>query len=289
MHARRTTTLLALPLALSLTLAACGGEDEPEETTSAAAPTTPDVADTTPEAQTAAPVESTEAQATEAETTTEEEPTEEETTDAGSADGVPALADIWPVAIDNARASESVTATISGVQGGEELDATLSGQMDDSNFEVDITLDDASATVMADEGVYYVNGDEGFWEMSGAPDPAAFADQWIEAPADSGIGDQFTLSSLWEGFFQSVPTDAASLQTSSAELSDLDGVEAYHYVIDGEDAEIWVSADGEDNLLRVIIDEGSEEPMEIVATDWNDVDPHDPPADAVPVSELMGG
>lgn len=289
MHVRRTTTLLALPLALSLTLAACGGEDEPEETTSAAAPATPDAAETTPEAATAAPVETTEAEVTEAETTTQE-PTEEETTEAaGSADGVPELADVWPDVIDNARAAESVTATMSGVQGGEELEATLSGQMDDSNFEVDISVDEANATVMADEGVYYINGNEDFWVMSGAPDAAAFADTWIEAPADSGIGDQFTLSSLWEEFFQAVPTDAASLQTSSAELSELDGVEAYHYVIDGEEAEIWVSADGEDNLLRVIIDEGSEEPMEITATDWNDVDPIDPPENVVPIEELMGG
>lgn len=289
---RTTTTAVALTLALGLT--ACGGEDEaeettPEVTTPAATPddaaaetgalgTPTDIADETTE-------ETTEAE----ESTDAATATEEATAGAGTEDGVPELADIWPDVIANAQAAEAVTATISGVQGGEELEATLTGQMDDSNFQVDIRLDDANAVVMADEGEYFINGDEGFWEMSGAPDPSALAGEWVEAPAEAGIGEQFSLSALWEDFFQAVPTDAGSLRTSSAELADLDGVEAYHYVVQGENAEIWVSADGEDNLLRVLIDEDSEEPMEITTSDWNDVDPIDPPTDAVPIEELVGG
>lgn len=265
--------VLALTGALAFGLTACGGEDEPAATTPASGETSEDAG----------------AETEGSESTEGTEETEEDTEQAAPADGVPALADIWPGVIDNAESAESMTANIVGNDGQMDIDATLTGQLDDSNFQVDATVDEGKVSIIGDDGTYYIKGDEGFWTLSGAPDPATVADQWIEAPEDMGVDDTFALSSLWEEFFAEVPTDASDLQTSSAELGEVDGVEAYHYTIEGQDAEIWVSADGEDNLLKVLIGEGMTEPMEMTITDWNAAEPVEPPADAVPIEELMNG
>lgn len=276
MKQRTRITTLTLTGALALTLSACGGDEEPEASAPAQTGSTDEAA-----AETDAPE-------TDEET---EEPAEEtsETEAGGEADGVPPLADIWPTVIENANSAESMTATIVGQGEGMTIDATLTGQLDDSNFQVDATIDGAEVSIIADGDVYYINGAAEFWEMSGAPNAEVFGDQWIEAPEGMGLGEAFSLSSLWNDFFSEVPSDTSDLQTSSAELSEVDGVEAYHYVIDGEDAEIWISADGDDNLLKVIIGEGMEEDLELTVTDWNEAPTVEAPADAVPVEELMGG
>lgn len=281
---RNRITTLAFAGALAFGLSACGGDDEPEAT--APAQTESDAAgDGAEESADAGSGDM--AQETEGDDMAEE--TAEET-EAPVADGdVPPLEDIWSDVIENANSAESMTATISGSDGTMAIDATLTGQLDDSNFQVDATIDDGEVSIIADGETYYINGDEGFWGMAGAPDAGSFAGQWIEAPAEMGIGDTFSLSSLWSDFFAEVPQDGSDLQTSTAELSDLDGVEAYHYVIDGQDAEVWVSADGEQNLLRVLIGEGQEQDIELTVTDWNETEPVEPPEDAVPAEELMGG
>lgn len=276
MSSKRHLTSIALAGLLLGGLAACGGEDEP------AASPSEDAAAESPE-DTAADDSATEEDM--AEETTEEETTEEA---AGSSE-VPPLEDIWPTVIDNANSAESMTATIMGSDDEMTIDATLSGQLDNSNFSVDATIDGAQVQIIAADEVYYLNGDEAFWTMAGASAEAeTVAGQWIETPPEMNIGDSFSLSSLWEEFFAEIPTDASDLQTSAAELGEVDGVEAYHYTIEDEEAEIWISADGEDNLLRVLISEGMAEPLEMVLTDWNSAEEVEAPADAVPAEELMG-
>lgn len=305
------TLSVAFVAALAFTLSACGGDDDPEPTTTApAAPTEDpgdvdesyeDTGDATAEAdQTAAlPGQDDDADTAGAEDAQDTEDDEaQDTGDAGTgdddtgsaADGeVPALADIWPTALENARETESVTATLTGASDGEEMDVTMQGQLDDSNFQIDMTVDDASASIIADEGTFYINGDENFWDESapGSEDEAqTFADRWIIAPPEMGVAESMSFSDLWSTFLADVPTDAEQLQTSSAELTELDGQEAYHYVVEDDGTEIWVSADGEDNILKVSTEDEGEE-MELTATDWNDTDLVDPPSDAVTLEELM--
>lgn|GEM_PF-4901219 len=276
MSSNRHLTSIALAGLLLGGLTACGGEDEP-----AASPP----ADAAAESPEDAAADDTATEEDMAEETTEEEATEEA---AGSSE-VPPLEDLWPTVIDNANSAESMTATITGSDDEMTIDATLSGQLDNSNFSVDATIDGAQVQIIAVDEVYYLNGDEAFWTMAGASAEAeTLAGQWIETPPEMNIGDSFSLSSLWEEFFSEIPTDASDLQTSAEELGEVDGVEAYHYTIEDEEAEIWISADGEDNLLRVLISEGMEEPLEMVLTDWNSAEEVEAPADAVPAEELMG-
>ncbi|ANS79185.1 hypothetical protein SGUI_1789 [Serinicoccus hydrothermalis] len=271
----RHITTIALSGLLLGGLAACGGEDEPAATETESAP------------------EETSAEDTSAPEETTEEMTEEETSeDSGDASGVPAFEELWPTVIDNASNAESMTATIVGSDGEMTIDATLTGQLDDSNFQVDATIDDGTVSIIAVDETYYLNGDEAFWTMAGGEAQAGtLAGQYIEVPPEMGIGETFSLSSLWEEFFAEVPTDASDMQTSTAEMGDVDGTEAYHYVIEDENAEVWVSADGEDNLLRVLIpgESGEDDDLEMNITDWNDAPQVEAPEDAVPIEEVMGG
>lgn len=303
------TLSVAFVAALALTLAACGGDDDAEPT--ATAPTAEDPgdveggdedADTGDTEQTAAlpgQDDAAETAGTEdaAQDTEDDDAQGTEDADTGdkdagdaAADGdVPALADIWPTALENAREAESVTATLTGASDGEDMDVTMQGQLDDSNYQIDMTMGDASASIIGDEDTYYINGDANFWNETapGAEDETeTFADRWIIAPPELGVAESLSFSDLWSTFLADVPTDAEQLQTSSAELTELDGQEAYHYVVEDDGTEIWVSADGEDNILRVSTEDEGEE-MEMRATDWNDTDRVDPPSDAVTIEELM--
>ncbi|WP_192796571.1 hypothetical protein [Serinicoccus kebangsaanensis] len=216
---------------------------------------------------------------------TTEEPTEGAS--AGAADGIPPLDELWPTVIDNADSAESMTTTITGSDG---IDATLTGQLDDSNFQVDASVQGAEVSIIGVEDVYYINGDEAFWTAAGGESLAGtMSDRWIETPPGMDVGESLSLSTLWEEFFAEVPTDVSDLQTSSAELTELDGVEAYHYVVEDGQADIWVSADGADHLLRVVIaDESGDEDLAMSITDWDDAPPVEAPDDAVPIEDIMG-
>lgn len=279
----RTTTayrLCGLSLAGALAITGCTGAEE--SAPASPSPTDPgqvDAADPTtePAPTTAAPV------------TEQPQPDQAAATTAGD-DGVPALADIWDDVLANTQSAESVTAMISGPIEGQRLQADLRGRLDDSNYQVDLQLDDAAASIIGDDGDYFINGDAGYWELAAGPDTAPLADQWVVLPEDGqGIAEQFGMSAMWSGFLGTLPTDEVQMQTSSEQLTELDGVPAYHYSVATEDAEIWISADGQERLLRLLVDEGTPDQMEVVATDWDSTEPVDPPEDARTVEEIVGG
>ena len=280
MSRHRHITTLALSGLLVGGLTACGGGDKPAATETESA-----------QESSAQETGSSEEESATEETTQESSPEETSEESGGEASGVPPLEELWPTVIDNANSAESMTTTIAGSDGEMTIDATLTGQLDDSNFQVEATIDGGEVSIIAVEETYYLNGDESFWTMAGGEAQAStLAGQWIEAPPEMGIGDSFSLSTLWEEFFGEVPTDASDLQTSTAEMGEVDGMEAYHYVVENDEAEIWVSADGEDNLLRVVIAEGAEagDDLEMNIRDWNDAPQVEAPQDAVPIEELMG-
>lgn len=292
-HALRTT-LLASTAALALTLSACGGEtDEGEGTTpvEVEGDSTADQGDATGEGDDGATsTDSVEGDdETDGSAAGEGDETADETDGGVAAGEAPDLAIVWPTVVENTRSLDALTADISVVQNGQTMEASLTGQMDDSNFQVEISMDGDSATVVADDGAYFVNGEAGFWEMVGAPDPSVLADQWVEAPEEAGLASEFSLSQLWSDFLREIPTETSWAQGVVGELSEFDGVEAYHYLVEQEGVEIWITADGEDNLIRATIDEGTEEPFEIKVSDWDDVEPVEAPTDARSFEELMAG
>lgn len=282
-HRSAPVRSLALSGVLCLGLTACGGDDPAEGTTApvtSAAPTVEEPAATTEE-----PAEET----TEEAATTEDETTEA-TTEAESADGVPELTDIWPNTTQIAQDAEAVAFTVVGSTPQGDIDADVRGQLDDSNYEARVQMDDMEVTIIMAEGVHYVRGNTEFWAQAGAP--ATLADTWISVPEEMGLGDSFSLATLWGDFGGAMPTDTGDLQTSSAELTELDGEEVYHYVIESEDAQIWIAADGTDELRRIELGGDTapgDEPMVITTSDWDDVDPVEAPEESTPIEEVMGG
>lgn len=284
MRSHRTTTTTVLAMTLALGLAACGGEDEPEATTPVTTPSASAPAATTDASET------TDAPAVAEETTEESADVAEETTEAAATneDGVPPLEEVYATAMENAREAESVSATLEGFSDGVPSGITLHGQLDDSNFRVEVLMGDGKVTLIGDEGEFYLNGTEEFWtDAAGVPSPE-LVDRWVVIPPETGVVDQYGLGVMWESFLSDMPQSSVGLTTSTAERTDLDGVEAYRYVLDGEDVQIWIDAQAE-HFLRVVMDEGGEEPTVMTAQDWDEAEPVDPPADAVPMQELLGG
>lgn len=296
MKQHRTRTVgIALAAALALTVAACGDGDSEDPTTPApSGPVETDSSQTedpvdTDDQTAALPGQDDSDQDTASDETTDatdDDATSDDATDAGSGD-VPPLDEVWPTAVENARSAESVTATISGTVDGEEMDATLQGQMDDSNFQVKMKMEGASVELIGDGGDVYLNGDEEFWQVAAGmgEEGSRFADTWIIAPPDMGVEESLSFSALWAEFLDGIPTEAEDLQTSTAELSELDGEEVYHYVVQGEDVEIWLSDEGEYIRKVSVVDQG--DPLELTATDWDETEEVDPPSDAVSIEELM--
>lgn len=282
----RTRSIVAAAAAAALLVGACGGDD-------------PEVVDPAPSPTEGAPTqaEPTEDEPTEEPTEDEptEEPTEDEPTEDPSADGdVPPLDDIWADVIDKAANAESVSAHITGEFAGMSLDATISGQMDDSNFELDGTIDGGEVTLIVAEGESYMRADAAFWETAGIPtDQAdAFADQWIIVPPEAGMAEQLSMSTLFGGMYdQLVPPGNESLPTESAELTEFEGAPAYRYVADSEEeVEVWIDAEQE-TLLQILVlsAPGVEGTIEMTFRDWDSVEPIPAPDDAVTIEELAGG
>jgi len=254
--------------AVAVTVAGCSSSEEPPATTS--------------EPSAEAPAED-----TASETTPDEAA---ETTDAGSeqADGdVPEFADIWPDVIDNTTNAESLTADLSMDQGGQEVTFYLSGQLDDSNYEIRANLPGQQVEMVMADGRMYLRGDQGFLESTGMPSPEAAADTWIVLPEGMDIGEDFSLQQLWQDAFSDfeMPQDS---DVQESELTELDGIEAYRYLVteDGADVEVWVDA-AELTLLQV---EGSDDTQAVSMSfrEWNAVGPIAAPEDATPIEELMG-
>lgn len=273
-------TMIAATGALALVLSACGGDDEPETTT---APTVE-----APAATTEAPAEET----TEEETTEApaEETTEEETTEAeANADGVPALEDIYETAMANAKGAESVHATLEGESDGQDASMNLQGQLDDSNYHVLVSMGQGTVEIIGADGETYLNGSEEFWtESAGVPEPGNFVDRWVIIPAEMGLDEQFGMSGMWDLFLSDMPQTAVGMGEVTGELVDLEGRETYHYVLEGEDVEIWIDAESE-QFVQVIALEGTPDETVMKATDWDEAEPVEAPEDATPLEEIQAG
>lgn len=297
MHTHHRLLTLAAAGALTLGLTACGDDEKTTTTTTPASSTTPSAdaaveSATAPDAAVATVTEEAAASSGPLTPAADDAATSADAgaggASAGTEAGVPELEEIWPDVLENAQDAESVHAEFSGVMDGADMQVELEGQTDDSNFRLDLENEGAHVEVRAEGDTYYLKGDEEFWKVTGAPDPAAPADRWVIAPPDAGIEEQMSFSSLWGELTNTLPSSSVDLQTSAAVKDEVDGEPAYHYTIDGQDAQVWVSADGEDHLLRAVIGD-PEGDIEIKFSDWNEVEKVSMPKDAVPAEELMAG
>ena len=308
MHRPKQLTTLALTGVLALGLTACGSDAEPADPTTSAPATTQedeggmatDDATTTGEAGGGALGDGAVASDGAAGTDGADGTDGTDGADGASGDaagsggeveaaaGVPALKDIWPAAIENIQGAKAVDASVSGADEQMSVEATIKGQLDDSNYQLDATIDGADVSAMVDGEDHFVKGSEEYWSQAGAPDPAKLADTWIQVPPEMGMTDALSVSKFWKDFFADAAIEPEALVASAAEKTDLDGVPAYHYT-SHDGAEIWFTADGEDNLLKLVFEDPQmTEPLKLDIRAIDDVPKVDPPQDATPMDEVMG-
>lgn len=199
--------------------------------------------------------------------------------DDGSA---PALADVWPTALEQAEAAEEVNALIRGSTQGMAIEAEVAGQFDDSNYQVNATMDDLEISIIFADDQHYLRGNEAYWEVSGAPEPERLDGEWVEAPSSLDLRG-FSLSSLWEGAFGVAPEADADLETSAVEVTELNGRAAYHYTIAATGTEVWISVT-DSELLKVSMPDAGDEPVELEVFTWEDA-PVILPPDAITIDD----
>lgn len=206
----------------------------------------------------------------------EQATTEAAATAAPVAGEAPPLADVWPTALEQAEAAEQVMAKITGSADARVIEAEVAGQLDDSNYQVNATIDDLEIAVIHAEETYFLKGNEAYWETSGAPDPEVLAGEWVEAPESLDVGGVFSLSTLWGNAFAALPKANADLATSAAEITEVSGTAAYHYTLAADATELWISVVGNE-LLKANVTEGVTQPVEVVVGSWDDAPVIQPP------------
>lgn len=279
MYRRRVITVSLAAAAIGL--AGCSS-DEPEEATEPTQETAAeDGADDT----------AAETGADDADTSTDDgsEDTGDADTGADVAGDVPEFREIWPEVMDNTANADSLTADLSMDQGGEQISFFLSGQLDDSNYEIRANMPGQQVEIVRVEDRIYLKGDEGFLQSTGMPNPTAAADQWVVLPEGMDMGDDFSLQQLWQDAFSDFElSEDDNIEVTESELTDLDGVETYRYLVaeDGADVEVWVDA-AERTLLKI---DGSDDTESVLLSfsEWNSVGPIDAPEGAVPFEDVMG-
>ena len=194
----------------------------------------------------------------------------------------PPLAEVWPTALEQAEAAEEVNALIRGNTQGMVIEAEVAGQFDDSNYQVNATMDDLEISIIFADDQHYLRGNEAYWEVSGAPEPERLDGEWVEAPSSLDLRG-FSLSSLWEGAFGVAPAADADLETSAVEVTELNGRAAYHYTLAATGAEVWVSV-VDSKLLKVSMPDAGEEPTELEVFAWEDA-PEIFPPDAITIDD----
>ena len=194
----------------------------------------------------------------------------------------PPLAEVWPTALEQAEAAEEVNALIRGHTQGMVIEAEVAGQFDDSNYQVNATMDDLEISIIFADDQHYLRGNEAYWEVSGAPEPERLDGEWVEAPSSLDLRG-FSLSSLWEGALGVAPAADADLETSAVEVTELNGRAAYHYTLAATGAEVWVSV-VDSKLLKASMPDAGEEPTELEVFTWEDA-PEIFPPDAITIDD----
>ncbi|MFV0460537.1 MAG: hypothetical protein ACK5MT_17415 [Actinomycetales bacterium] len=204
-----------------------------------------------------------------------------ETTTSETAAETPSVGELLDTMRASANAATSAKLAGSLTQAGKPMTLELAGSRDGTNQSATVTLDGGTAQILTVDGKDYVKADRAFWESQGVGQVADMVGSKY-LTSDQRFSGDYTLGALLDEMFASEFTAADSLNTT-VEAVDLNGSPAYKLTqTEGTDStELWVSADGQANLLRIqgIYDGG---PLQLSFSDWNAVAPFTaPPADQV--------
>ncbi|GAA5166260.1 hypothetical protein [Ornithinimicrobium tianjinense] len=110
---------------------------------------------------------------------------------------------------------------------GVPLEATFTGRPDSPSYGMDVDFAGMTVEGVVADGVYYVRADEAFWQEAGYADVAADGASAMEGISFPALWSELVTKALVGGY----------LDTTVAELTELDGTAAYHYVTEKQGRE----------------------------------------------------
>jgi hypothetical protein len=168
--------------------------------------------------------------------------------------GVPALEEVWPEVTTSIENATSVAIDGNVTQGGQDVAVAIAGQIDDSSYSGNVSMDEATVEVVGNTESTYMKPNTAFYEQLGsAPLQDLVGDKWLEMPAGQS---EFTMSSFWESFKQEIPTaEEFGDADYTAEAVDLNGEEVYKYTgtnaDTGEPVSVYVTQDNKLSRVEV--------------------------------------
>lgn len=206
----------------------------------------------------------------------------------GSAPGVSSAAKEVPTAkalYDQMRksvtAAKSVRMKGAIDNAGKKLTIDIAGDRDGKNTQAKVNDGTSDLELLSVGGNIYIKADSAYWTKNASSAIAKVAaGKYVKVPAASGMMDELKVSALLEGLFKDLPLSG---MTQKVEQTDVDGVPAYMLAdrIGSQDGQIYVSADGKAQLLRIVSAKKNTGTLDF--TDWDAV----PPLSAPPASQQV--
>ena len=196
----------------------------------------------------------------------------------GIADEAPE--DALAQAVEAAREAGTVLLRGGSSGGGErlELDLRLSAEAGATGS---ITVDGGTAQVRFDgDERAFLQGDEAFWQASGAPEDlvGALAGQFVEAPQ---FADALRELTDFDAFVDGIAEPEGDLRAGEvAEVSEADGAELYELVTD--QGSLFLATEGEPYPVLLRDDDG-----DLLLSDWGAEVAVELPEDAPTVDDLV--
>jgi hypothetical protein len=192
---------------------------------------------------------------------------------------VPTAKAVYDEMRKNVKAATSVRIKGTVLDAGKTIKIDIAGDRDGKNTRALVNDGTGQAELLTAGGNVYIKADAAYWAKNGSGTIAKIAgDKYVKIPAGTGM-DTLKVGTLLDGAFTDLPL-AGALQ--KVEPTDLAGVPAY-LLSDrvGGEAKIYVSADGEAQLMRIVSVKTN--PATLDFSQWNDVPPMSPP----PASQLV--
>jgi uncharacterized protein YceK len=189
---------------------------------------------------------------------------------------VPTAKVLYDAMRKNVAAAKSVHIKGEVTTAGKQMKIDIAGDRAGKNTRAVMNDGTVGAELLTVGASTYIKADAAYWAKNGSAAIAKMAaGKYIKIPARTGT-DDLKVGTLLDGVFAKDLPLAGLLQ--KVEATDLAGVPAYVLTdkAGGENGKLYISADGQSNLLRIVSVKSSSGTMDF--TDWNAVEPMSTPA-----------
>ena len=203
--------------------------------------------------------------------------TSSSSTATSAATTAPTAATVYQLMRKSGAAAKSVHIRGAFTDKGQKLQIDIAGDRAGKNMRALVNDGNGQVEILTAEGNVYVKADAAYWTKNGSAAIAKVAaGKYVKAPASASGLDALKVGTLLDQIVASDMSSADKLNTK-VQTTVVDGAPAYLMTTKvGEDAKIYVSADGRARLLRV---EGPKsQPGTLVFTQWDAVAPVSAPS-----------